>query len=342
MGRRSVAILGLVLGVSALAPASARGDGLPIGSVDAGGSGVTTPESPARYVTVPAASSTVLARVRRDGGQVLESRVLRGTFTIPAVALDGSASGLSADGRTLVLIRPRPAFPRARTAFAVLDARLLRVRRILRLDGDFSFDALSPDGRTMFLIQYTSRRDPTRYAVRAYDLRAGRLLPGAIVDRREPDERMRGYPITRASSPDGRWEYTLYDGAESHPFVHALDTAEREAFCIDLDALTGHKDLFRLTLALGGGGRELIVRDRTRPLAIVDRTTFEVREPADAPRRAAAPAPEAAADGAPWTLVATATAALLLAAAAALVARRRRRAAPAPVDEEVREGQLLH
>jgi hypothetical protein len=315
MRRRGAAILGLVLGAGALASASARGDGLPIDGVDAGWSGVTTPKSPARYVTVAARSRTVLARIRRDGGQVLQSRLLPGTFTIPAVALDGSSSGLSADGRTLVLIRPRPAFPRARTAFAVLDARPLRVREILRLDGDFSFDALSPDGRTMYLIQYTSPRDPTRYAVRAFDLRTGRLLPGAIVDRREPEERMRGYPITRTSSTDGRWEYTLYDGAGSHPFVHALDTTERQAFCIDLDALTQHDDLYRLRLALGGDGRHLIVRDRTRSLAVVDRTTFDVREPAAA--------------GTPWTLAATAAGAVLLAGAAALVARRRRSAGPA-------------
>jgi hypothetical protein len=276
---RSVTILGLVLAASAFAPASARGDGLPVTGVDAGWSGVTTPDSPARYVTVPAGRDTVLARVRRDGGQVLQSRVLRGSLTIPAVALDGTGSGLAADGRTLVLIRPRPGYPRARTTLAVVDARMLTVRRVLRLNGDFSFDALSPDGATMYLIEYTSRRDPTRYAVRAFDLRAERLLPAPIVDPREPDERMRGLPITRASSPDGRWEYTLYDGGGSHPFVHALDTAAREAFCIDLDTLAHHEDPYRLGLTLGEDGRELVVRDHTRPLAVVDRTTFEVREP---------------------------------------------------------------
>jgi len=73
--------------------------------------------------------------------------------------------------------------------------------------------ALSPDGATLYLIQYTSRRDPTRYEVRAYDLPRDRLRPGAIVDPREPDERMRGFPITRSTSRDGRWAYTLYDGA---------------------------------------------------------------------------------------------------------------------------------
>src|SRR5215207_3380167 len=216
--RRTATIAGLVLVMSALAPPGAAADGLPVGGVDAGPTGISVPGSPARFVTLPAGGDTVVARIDRDGGQVLGSRLLRGTFTIPAVALDGSASGLSADGRTLVVIRPRAAFPRARTAFAVLGGRRLTLRRRVRLDGDFSFDALSPDGRTMFLIEYTSRRDPARYAVRAYDLRSGRLLPGAIVDRREPDERMRGLPITRTPSPDGRWAYTLYDGAGSHPF----------------------------------------------------------------------------------------------------------------------------
>jgi hypothetical protein len=319
---RALCLAGLVLAAVALAPASARGDGLPVYGIDAGWSGVTTPDSPARYVTVPAGRDTVLARVRRDGGQVLQSRVLRGAFTIPAVALDGTASGLSADGRTLVLIRPRATFPRARTPLAVLDAQRLRVRDIIRLHGDFSFDALSPDGATMYLVEYTSRRDPTRYAVRAFDLRAGRLLPGRIVDAREPDERMRGYPITRASSDDGRWEYTLYDGAGAHPFIHALDTREREAFCIDLDALTHHEDLYRLRLGLAGG--ELLVQDRTRTLATVDRATFDVGPPDVAPPRRAVARDRGADAGDPaWTLIATAAGAVLLGGAVAIVGRRR-------------------
>ena len=47
---------------------------------------------------------------------------------------------------------------------------------------------------------------------------------------------MRGQPLTRATSPDGRWAYTLYDGAGKEPFIHALDTSTRSARCIDLDA----------------------------------------------------------------------------------------------------------
>ena len=322
--RRHLAIIPMALVAIGIAPGRADGDGLPVSGIDAGPSGVTTAGAPARWVALPAGRDTLVARVRRAGGEVLRSRVLRGSFTIPVVALDGSPSGLSADRRTLVLIRPRPAFPRARTRFAVLGARRLELRRTVTLDGDFSFDALSPDGATLYLVQYTSRSDPTRYRVRAFDLRRGRLLRAPIVDPREPDERMRGFPITRATSPDGRWAYTLYDGAGGHPFVHALDTTDGEAACIDLDALTGRQDLAGLTLALGGDGRALTVRDFRGPVLVVDRATFRVRKPGAEPRRAAT---ATARDGGelPWTLIATAAAGLLLAAGAGLAARRQNR-----------------
>ena len=55
----------------------------------------------------------------------MRERRLRGWFSIPAVAYDGSPSGLSADGRKLVLISPRKRFPRRRTTFAVVDTRTL-------------------------------------------------------------------------------------------------------------------------------------------------------------------------------------------------------------------------
>jgi hypothetical protein len=301
----------VLLGACAAAvilPATAAADGLPVTGIDVGPSGVTTDGSAARYVTLPAGKGrTLVARVRRRGGQVQRSRLIRGSFTVPAVALDGTPSGLSADRRTLALIRPRARFPQRRTTLAVLDARRLELREVVRLRGDFSFDALSPDGRTMFLIEYTARRDPSRYAVREYDLRRSALLPEPVVDPREPDERMRGMPITRATSRDGRWEYTLYDGAGSYPFVHALDTRRAEALCIDLDALTGHMRLYELRLRLARG--DLQVVDGRKPVAVIDRATHAVRPPADARRARGADG-----GGPPRTLLAIIAAALLLGA----------------------------
>ena len=213
--------------------------------------------------------------VARIGSSVYASRLLGGRYTVPVVALDHTASGLSTDGSTLVLINPRRTFPRARTSFVVLNAKNLHVRRDIVLQGDFSFDALSPDGTRMFLIHYLSRRDPTRYEVRVLDVPSGKLLPTAIVDKSEPDERMAGFPITRKMTADGRWAYTLYDGAGHDPFVHALDTVNGEAHCIDLEMLAGRRDLYDLRLDLAPGDTGLALVSGAERVAQIDTRDFE-------------------------------------------------------------------
>jgi hypothetical protein len=309
----------------ALAAAGARADGLPVEGVDAGGSGVETAAAADRYVTLKAGRDTVVARVRRDGGAVLRSRLLRGRFAIPAVALDGSASGLSGDGRTLVVIRPRVSFPRERTTLAVLDAVTLKLRSRLVLRGDFSFDALSPDGASMYLIQYLSRRDPTRYAVRLYHLGDRRFASAPIVDPSEPDERMAGWPITRIADAGGRWHHTLYDGADGEPFIHALDSVRAEALCIDLPGLRSVANLYDLRLRLRPDGDIAVVGNGV-PVALVDSVTHRVRGPAT--RRAAE------AGGTSAWVVGGAALFLLLLGGASWRALRATRGGPTPVDLE--------
>ena len=87
---------------------------------------------------------------------------------------------------------------------------------------------------------------------------------------------MGGFPVTRAYSADGRWAYTLYDGAGKAPFVHALDTTGRTAACIDLDALSPRRDVYALRLAIGDAGRALSVMDHGTPVAAIDTRTFQV------------------------------------------------------------------
>jgi hypothetical protein len=311
---------------AALAASGARADGLPGPGIDAGPEGVEELTGAARYVTVPAGPGTIAVRVEHDGGRVVASRFLRGRFAIPVVAYDGSAAGVSADGRTLVLVRPREKFPRAATTFAVLDAPRLKIREIVTLRGDFSFDALSPDGRLLYLVQYVSPRDFTRYRVRAFDLAAGQLLRKPVVDPRETAT-MRGSPVTRETSADGRWAYTLYDGAGGHPFIHALDTAARRAVCIDLHALEGFKRIYDVRLRMADDDATLTVRHDGDPLAVVDTVTFRVSDPAPAPPRMRAPAPRGDATRTPFVVPATILGAAAVAAALALALRYRRRTA---------------
>jgi hypothetical protein len=303
--------LALVPLVLALIPASARADGLPVLGVDVSRSGVTGLAEVTRYVTLPAGRNTVVAAVRVDGGRVVRSRLLPGRFTIPAVAYDGSASGLSANGRSLVLIQPRGSFPRSTTAFAVLGTRALGTRSVFTLRGDFSFDALSPDGRWLYLVEYVAPRDPTRYLVRLYDLKTHRLRAEPIIDPREVGDVMRGMPLTRSSSPDGRVAYTLYDGAGEHPFIHALDTVDQSARCIDLHGLMGFQRLPELRLDVSPDGGTIAVALDGEPVALVDTKTNEVVDGSPALR----PDPlatETDPSSVPWLVVAGITAVLLL------------------------------
>jgi hypothetical protein len=301
--------------------AAAAADGLPVLGVDVGSQGVTSAGSPDRYVTINDGTSTLVERIARNGGRLEGMSRLRGTFTIPAVAYDGSSSGLSADGRTLVLIQPRQAFPRAVTTFALFDVPSLRLRRTFTLRGDFSFDAISTRGRTMFLINYTSPADPTRYTVRAYDLQAGALLPKPVVDPAEPSDTMRGAPITRMLSADGRFAYTLYDGAGGTPFVHALDTATSSAHCIDLPMLAGTQNLWSLRFTRGPGA-QIRIGASGEQLAILDTTTFAASLPAvHSP------------SGLRWWLIGAGAVLAALALLVALAAAHRRRGPSGALDQ---------
>jgi hypothetical protein len=321
---RRTSLAAAVAALSALAvPGIARGDGLPLPGVLSNPDGIADRAAKTRYVTFDAGRDTVVARLATKGARVEHSRLLKGRFTVPAVALDGSPSGLSEDERTLVLIRPRRGFPQRTTTLTVLSAKSLRTRRAITLRGDFSFDAISPDGRRAYLVHYVSRRDMTRYVVRALDLRSGRLLPGAIVDPREPDERMGGYPLTRATSPDGRWAYTLYDGVGHEPFIHALDTVGNSARCIDLEALEGARNLSVLRLRVAPGGGSLVVADKTAPVLAVDTRSFAVGPPRAAGTRRPARTSEQD-DAMSWPLAAAGGVALL---GLGSVLRRRNRAA---------------
>ena len=306
-------------------------DGLP---VPMDGFGVTTTIAPggegARYATVPAGKGTQLLRIDQDGGEVTGTRAIKGDFTIPLVALDGTSAGLSADGTTLALITPRTnyrRFPRAQTTFLVVDLQKsgrLRPREPLTLRGDFSFDALSPDGRTMYLVEYTSR-DYNDYAVREYDLTRGRLLEDPVQFSHElaPGE-MRGLPMARATSPYGRLAYTLYNGggrARDEAFVHILDTVNGVSHCIILPGVSG-REAWNLQLELPAGGRALKVQRGGRVLASMDTGTYAVTKPL--PPKRASGGSESDDGGVSGVALGAIVAGVMLLAGAALAIRRRR------------------
>jgi hypothetical protein len=260
------------VGVTVAAPA-ASGDGGPGPGYAQGWDGIQSGD--VRYVTVPAGDWTAIEVIRRDGGRVVNFMTVKGNWGIPLVANDGTTGGLLRDGRTLLLAQVKygPVRPKY-SNFAVVDMKKMRVVRKFRILGDHSFDALSPDARYMYLVEYVSAGDFSRYRVRAYDLRSGRLLPDPVIDKREWETTMQGYPISRAA-PHRGWVYTLYGGGD-HAFIHALDTAHVQAVCIDLPWKGQPQRLFEFRLRSDGDGHLVVRGPRGRTLAVVDRASLRL------------------------------------------------------------------
>jgi hypothetical protein len=262
---------------------------------------------------------TLVERADRRG-YVQLARIIRGSYGVAAAASDGSTTGLSADHRTLVLPQSTTSYPPKRTRLAVLNAHRLVVQRYITLRGFYTVDAISPAGDWLYLIHYLSANNTLRYEVRAYDMARDRLLAKPVIDPREPDEKMVGIAQTRLYSPGGRWAYTLYQRPSGAPFVHALDTANQTAACIDLPNVENAQ----VQLALGPGGHTLRYTVGGRLEAVIDTRTYKVTRPvATHPRRASAPKDTGA--GVPaWLTALVALAAV--AGLAGIAGLRRRRA----------------
>jgi hypothetical protein len=272
MAKRMLTFGALGVLCAAIGSAAALGDGGPV-YVLQGQDGIA--RGNVRYVAFANGNGTVLEVIQRRGGRVLNYTFLPGNYGIPMVAFDGTTDGLSRDGRTLILgdVSGGPELQK-NSSFAVVDVRRFRLRQTIQLRGDFAFDALSPNGRMLYLIQHVSIPE-SRYRVRVYDRFAGLLLPKTVTDRRRWQSVMQGVPVARATTRDGRWAYTVY-GANDHPFVHALDTVKGQAVCIDLPRRNLPSNHYSLRARIGPNGRLVVHTIKGRVTAVIDRRSFRV------------------------------------------------------------------
>jgi hypothetical protein len=272
--RRTLVLVTTLAAVWA-AVAAADGGG-PSPGESFGSPGVVGPKGTIRYVTVPAGRGTLLEAVSVRNGTIRRWRYLRGSFGVPLVAFDNTGGGLAHNGRRLVLVSHQTA---AVTRIVVVDPGTFRPKAHLRRPGTWAFDALSPTGSLLYLIQYRGSANQAvgqSYAVRALNLNTRRLYASAVVDRREPDEKMTGMPLTRAESRDGSWAYTFYSRTNKGPFVHALDTVHRRAFCVDVpwNWQRSADALWKVRLELARS--DVLVRLGRDIVARIDRKTFRV------------------------------------------------------------------
>ena len=289
--------------VALLAAPVALADG---GSAPAASRPLLAPGGKIRYVALTHGRSTTV-NASRLNGVVIRWRDIRGRWNIPGVTLDGTPGGLSGDGRTLVLMQLQNVpFPKRSVFQVVRTSDLAPLQRVV-LRGNFAFDALSPDGSRLYLIQRVSQRNLSRYIVRAYALDERRLLPGAIADEAQRGWVMAGYPVRRVTSADGRWVYTFYVRSGAYSFVHALDTTRAVAHCIGIPWKGAQNTLWKLRLSLRDGGRTLRVSwPSGREYLAIARDTWRISHPTTAAARGGS------GSGFPWWVLGVAGGAALL------------------------------
>jgi hypothetical protein len=195
--------------------------------------GVVSGDGRTLVIAEAAGQDTTVRAIGATDGSVLLARSLGGTWILPRIGRDGLPAGVSDAGATVVLAAADAATA-AVSHFAILSDGLRRETAV-DLRGQFSFDALSPNGGTMFLVEH---QGGANYAVRSWTPDVG-LHDGVVVDKSNVDEQMAGYPIAQAPAGQGL-VFTMYRGPET--FVHALDTTNEFAVCIDLEGMPDTMD----------------------------------------------------------------------------------------------------
>ncbi len=233
-------------------PAAAGAVGPWPGTVNA----VTSPATGERFsVTSDGTTTELVARLHG----ATRTTNLPGTWRVPAVTSTELPGGLSPDGKLLVLAQVSHANGlRTASRFVVVATKTLEVATAITLRGEFGFDAVSADRRTLYVIEHRDASNLNDYVVRAYDLAQGRLLAQPVVAAGE-DTTMRGYPVARATTTRGTWVYTLYWRSDGSTFIHALATVQRRAVCLDLEWVV-QNGAWAARLQLSRDGKRLIVR----------------------------------------------------------------------------------
>jgi hypothetical protein len=252
--------LGLFLTVlGALAVVSVASAAYPSPFALQGGTGVLSNDGSTRYVAVGTGEATIVRASKIAGGSiVMISKNIPGSYGVPMLTSSGPGGGMFRDGSTFVL-QSTGLF--ATTQFVLVSTSDLAVRDQIVLKGTFAFDALSPDGSKLYLIQHKSVQDIQHYIVRGYNLNTHELMPGRIADKTQKSWVMKGWTVDRVTTANGRWAYTLYANPGGFPFVHALDTVRGVAHCVGVpwpQTDSNQSEVFGYKLALSG--KKLLVK----------------------------------------------------------------------------------
>jgi hypothetical protein len=204
-------------------------------------------------------SSRTLLDVDPQTGITMHSLRLPGTYLLPPATIGGMPGGLSQNGRWLVVqgYNDIPDGPPTLTHMLLIDTTYAKPPTPIELKGFFEFDAVSNDGKKVFLIEYVST---SIYRVRFFDVGAGLLNESIVFDKSDGAEAMTGVRLAGVASPDGQWLFSVYAREHQGPFVHALNLDAAIAFCLDLPGpgyASGDDSAMRWALAMSRDGARI-------------------------------------------------------------------------------------
>jgi hypothetical protein len=274
MVRRLGSLLVLVGGLAIVPVASAA---YPAPFAVQGGAGLSNLDSSVRFVAFKAGKDTRIDALDARGDATVMSRTVHGAFGIATLTQSGLAGGLFHDGSAFVL---QSVGLKSTSRFMVVGAKDLVPRATITLKGTFGFDAVSPDGSRLYLIQHASIQDIQHYIVRVYNLSTHKLSPGRVADKTQKSWVMQGWAVDRVTTSDGRWAYTLYTNPGGYPFVHALDTVRGIAHCVGVPWRGDQNEPWNMRLSLRDDGRSLAVNRQTGSAFVaIDVSTWKISYP---------------------------------------------------------------
>lgn len=195
--------------------------------------GAATPDW-RRYWTVEAPAGeparTTLRELDPATGAELRTLVLDGRWAMPS-SYGPAPSGFSIDGGWLILAAPQAREgTTTKSAFAVIDTARATLARTVVATGDLTFDAISADGRNLYVVEHLGA--PAEYRVRVAGGGGTALSIAPIVDIKVAAPQMNGIYHSSVALPAGTWNYSLYFSPTKGAFVHALNASQLYAQCI--------------------------------------------------------------------------------------------------------------
>ena len=180
-----------------------------------------------RYWTVETGDRTTIRSLDPATGLEQVRFTLDGRWSVPT-SYGPAPSGISANGNWMVLVAPPVSVTGSGTLnrFAMVDLASRKLDRIVSANGDVTFDAVSDDGRNLYLIEHLA--PAPKYVVRVATFGGSQIL-GAIKTA-EPEVMNGLYHASVAVRGD--WFLSLYSNPGRGPFIHALNTTQLYAQCI--------------------------------------------------------------------------------------------------------------